>query len=80
MKMNQHIAKTACPPGNRRLLRSHCSGAFVGPRQAGGATGGNACSCCCDCNKLFFNRQRIKRKLISLLPAAEQSSKREKNC
>jgi len=29
MKMNQHIVKTACPPGNARLLRSHCSGAFL---------------------------------------------------
>ena len=34
MNMNQHIVTTACPagnapPGNARLLRSHCSGAFL---------------------------------------------------
>ena len=26
--MNQHTVTTACPPGNARLLRSHCSGAL----------------------------------------------------
>jgi len=39
MNMNQHIVTTACPPGNAppgnaRLLRSHCSGASFGPHQA----------------------------------------------
>jgi hypothetical protein len=34
MNMNQHIVTTACPagnapPGNARLFRSHCSGAFL---------------------------------------------------
>jgi hypothetical protein len=29
MKMNRYIVKTSCPPGNARLLRSHCSGAFL---------------------------------------------------
>ena len=29
MKMNQLIVKTACPPGNARLLRSYCFGAFL---------------------------------------------------
>ena len=29
MKMNQEIVNTTCHSGNARLLRSHCSGAFL---------------------------------------------------
>jgi hypothetical protein len=29
MNMNQHIVTTPCPSGVARLLRSHCSGAFL---------------------------------------------------
>jgi hypothetical protein len=29
MNIYQHITKTSCPSGNRRLLWSHCSGKFL---------------------------------------------------
>jgi hypothetical protein len=34
---------------------------FFGPHQAGGVTRGNACSCCCACNRLFLNGRWIQR-------------------
>ena len=59
MKMNQQIITTASPPGDAKLFKSHCFGAFLAPHQAGGIAGGNACSRCCACRGLSINRQRI---------------------
>ena len=59
MKMNQHIITMASPPGDAKLFKRHCSGAFLVPQQAGGITGGNACSRCCACKELSSNGQRI---------------------
>lgn len=59
MKMNQHIITMASPPRDDKLFKRHCSGAFLAPQQAGGITGGNACSRCCACKGLSSNGQRI---------------------
>ena len=59
MKMNQHIITMASPPRDAKLFKRHCSGAFLAPQQAGGITGGNACSRCCACKGLSSNGQRI---------------------
>jgi hypothetical protein len=59
MKMNQHILTMASPPGDA-LSKSHCSGFFLAPQEAGGITGGNACSRCCACKGLSINGQRIQ--------------------
>jgi hypothetical protein len=59
MKMNQHIITMASPPGDAKLFKRHCSGAFLAPQQAGGITGENACSRCCACKGLSGNGQRI---------------------
>ena len=79
MNMNQHIVTTACPPGNARLLRSHCSGAFLDHIRRAAlpavmlavavllATG-------CSSTGNGFNAL-----LLSPLPAAQQSSELEEN-
>jgi hypothetical protein len=59
MKMNQHIITMASPPGDAKLFKSHCLDSFLAPQQAGGITGGNACSRCCACKGLSINGQRI---------------------
>jgi hypothetical protein len=59
MKMNQHLITMASPPGDAKLFKRHCSGAFLAPEQAGGITGENACSRCCACKGLSSNGQRI---------------------
>jgi hypothetical protein len=59
MKMNQHIITMASPPGDVKLFKRHCSGAFLAPQQAGGITGENACSRCCACKGLSSNGQRM---------------------
>jgi hypothetical protein len=56
MKMNQHIITMARPPGDAKLFKSHCSGAFLAPPQVCG----NACSRCCGCKGLLsINGQRM---------------------
>jgi hypothetical protein len=59
IKMNQDINTTASPPGDAKLFKSRCSGAFLAPHQAGSIADGNACSRCCACRGLSINRQRI---------------------
>ena len=59
MKMNQHIITMASPPGDVKLFKSRCSGSFLAPQQAGGTTGGNACSRCCTSKGLSISGQRI---------------------
>jgi hypothetical protein len=58
-KMNQHIIIMANSPSDAKLYESRCSGALLAPQQAGGVTGGNACSRCFACRGLSINRQRI---------------------
>lgn len=70
MKMNQHIITMASPPGGAKLFKRHCSGAFLAPQQAGGITGGNACSRCCAC-KLSLNKMCMLSLLIVVLKTAQ---------
>ena len=77
MKMNQHISTMARPPGDVKLVRSDCSGAFLVPQQFSGITGRNACSRCWACKGLFINGQRIHPITRHPLSAAEQSSELE---
>jgi hypothetical protein len=78
MKMNQHIITMASPPRDDKLFKRHCSGAFLAPQQAGGITGGNACSRCCACKGLSINGHGYTRlRIRHPVPAAEQSSELE---
>jgi hypothetical protein len=67
MKMNQHIVKTACPPGNSRLLRRAALPSVMLAVAVVFATG-------CSSTGALFNTR-----LISPVPAAQQSSDLEEN-